>query len=142
MAQPDDEVTRLADEAVAAFQTRAGGRLDFTQNSLAVIEEMLDEAAPFLSDLEPQHLQRLVQLMGCYILQVARRAYGGKVYWHEQREQPVLVVGEPEFRIALIAWDRVQKRLGGDPSDSVPFFFEGFADRVQHAKPGDDCLYV
>jgi hypothetical protein len=53
MTDPDDEVTRLADEAVAAFQARAGGSLDFTQGSLAAIDDMLNEAAPFVSDLDP-----------------------------------------------------------------------------------------
>jgi len=56
--------------------------------------------------------------------------------------RPVLIVGEPEFRVAMIAWDKVRGRLSGDKADNIPFFYAGFAERVRGAQPGDDALYV
>jgi len=52
------------------------------------------------------------------------------------------VVGEPEFHVAMITWDKVKGRLSGDTADNVPFFFEGFARRAQNAEAGTRALYV
>ena len=54
----------------------------------------------------------------------------------------MLVVGEPAFRVAMIARDKVRGRLSGDRGDNLPFFYQGFAERVRRAEPGDDALYV
>src|SRR5438094_4381716 len=122
MSDIADEVERIAAEAVAAFQDRASGALDCSPQSLAVVDGMLDEAARYVGEMGAKSVDRLVQYAGCYLFEVARRAHGGKFYWHEARDQPVLVVGEPAYRIALITWDRVRQRLSGDPADNIPFF--------------------
>src|SRR5688572_19940427 len=142
MSDIADEVERIAHEAEAAFQERANGTLDYSSQSLDVIEEMLDEAVAYVAEMDAKSVDQLVQYAGCYIFQVARRAHGGKFYWHEGRDQPVLVVGEPAYRIALLTWDRVRQRLSGDPADNIPFFYAGFDERVRQAVPGDDALYV
>jgi hypothetical protein len=136
------EVERMASEAVLMCEDRAAGALDYSRQSLEVVEEMLDEAAAYVADMDAKSLDKLVQYLGCYIFEVARRAHGGKFYWHEERNQPVLAVGEPSFRIALLTWDRVRQRLSGDPADNIPFFYAGFDERVSRAVPGDDALYV
>ena len=142
MSDIADEVERIAAEAVAAFQDRADGSLDYSPKSLHVVEQMLDEAAGYTADMDPKSVDRLVQYVGCYLLQVARRAHGGKFYWHDARDQPVLVVGEPDYRVALLTWDRVRRRLAGDSADNIPFFYEGFDERVRKAVLGDDAFYV
>jgi hypothetical protein len=136
------QIARTADEAVAMWQDGAGVALDYSEASLAVVDEILEEVASDVEEMTPEQTECLVQDFGCYILEVARRQFGGRYYWFEQRDQPVLVVGEPSFRVALLAWDRVRARLGGDPADNIPFFFAGFAERVRYAEPGVDALYV
>ncbi|MBV9790965.1 MAG: hypothetical protein JOZ51_22415 [Chloroflexi bacterium] len=136
------EVARAADQLIATLQERTSGSLDYSEGSLAVIEELLDEASNFAGDMSPEQLQGLSQDFGCYILEVARREFGGRYAWFEQRDQPVLVVGEPAFRVALLAWDKVKGRLSGDKADNIPFFYSGFAERARRATPGDDVLYV
>lgn len=54
----------------------------------------------------------------------------------------VIVVGEPEFHVAIITWDKVAGRLSGDPADNIPFFFAGFTERVRAAVPGDRAIFV
>lgn len=136
------QVVDAAQKAVGLCGSRPSGELDFTEASLAIVEEMLAEAAPFASELPPGQLLGLVQQFGCYILEVGRREFGGRYLWHDERDQPVLVVGEPKCRIAMIAWDKVRGRVGGDEGDNIPFFYAGFAERARKAKPGDDALYV
>jgi hypothetical protein len=136
------EVTSAAEQLIATLQERSGGSLNYSEASLAVVEELLDEAADFAGEMSPEQLQSLAQGFGCYILEVARREFGGRYAWFEQRDQPVLVVGEPAFRVALLAWDKVKGRLSGDKADNIPFFYTGFAERARRAEPGTDALYV
>lgn len=63
---------------VEACQNRAHGRLDYSEDSLAVIEELLDEASAFTGDMSEEQLDDLAQQFGCYILEVGRRTCGGR----------------------------------------------------------------
>ena len=99
-----EEVTAAAERAVASLQARAGGRLDFSVGSLGAVDEMLVEASAYVADLDEAVVTGLVQQLGCYVLEVGRRAFGGEYFWHEEGEQPVLVVGEPEAHVAFMAW--------------------------------------
>jgi hypothetical protein len=138
-----DEVRRLAEDAVETARAWFGGRreLDFSEQSLAVVEELLDDASD-VTDLPDDAAQRMVEQFGCYVLEVGRRAYGGRYQWYDARSAPVLIVGEPEFRVAILTWDKVRGRLGGDEADNIPFHYDGFAQRVRSAQPGVDVLYV
>ena len=142
MDELTQQIVDAAVQAVALCESRPGDELDFTEASLSVVEEMLAEAAQNSADLTTDQVTGLAQQFGSYILEVGRRQFGGRYLWHDQRDQPVLVVGEPEFRVAMIAWDKVRGRVGGDEGDNIPFFYSGFAERARKAKPGDDALYV
>ena len=136
------QIMQMADDAVAASRDRGGGLLDFSEQSIEIVEEMLDEAARFIETLNPGQQAGLVQQMSCYLMEVGRRTYGGSYYWHDGRDKPLLVVGEPVFRIAMLPWDHVQNRLHGDPAENIPFYYSGFRKRVRHAEPGEDVLLV
>lgn len=114
--------------------------MDFSNESLQHVEGLLDEASDFAPEMPEEVVDGIIQKLGSYVLEVGRRQFGGKYYWHQ--DEPVLVVGEPEFKIAMKAWGKVKGRLSGDSADNIPFFFKGFHDRVRDAKPGDDVLYV
>ncbi|MER2248345.1 hypothetical protein ABS772_00315 [Methylorubrum podarium] len=116
--------------------------LDYSQASLTTLEEMAEEAACWAATLTPGQIDGLVQQAGCYLLEVGRREFGGEYRWHEERDQPVLVVGEPDFHVALMTWDKVRSRLAGDRADDLRFFYDGFAERVRQAGPGTRALYV
>ena len=136
------EVVAAASGAVATLQERAGGRLDYSPASLAAVDDILAEVSGYVSELDEAVVTGLVQQLGCYVLEVARRAYGGTYYWHEEGEQPVLVVGEPEAHVALMAWSKVTGRVTGDEGDAIPFFFEGFAERAAAPEPGSSVLFL
>ncbi len=145
MAPKNELAQQIADAAenvAAVAEYRRGEPLDYSDSSLAVVEELLDEAAGWKDELGPEAFHNLAQSFACYILEVGRRAFGGRYCWYAQRGQPVLVVGEPAFRVALLAWDSVQARLAGDPAASIPFLYTGFAQRVRQAGPGTDALYA
>jgi hypothetical protein len=136
------DVIRMSEKAVAMAQERTGEAPDYSEESLNTIEETLEEASQHVASLTEDEIHGLVQRLGCYVLEVARRSFGGTYHWYEQRSQPVLVVGEPQFHVAIIAWDKVRGRLNGDPADNIPFFYQGFAQRVRSATPGVRAVYV
>lgn len=138
----EEQVRAKAELAVAQFQKRAGGRLDYSEKSLAVVEEMLDEASQYSKQMSSKDVTALTELLGSYILIVAHRKHGGAFQWYEARSQPVLVVGEPKYSIGLMAFDKVRGRLSGDKADNIVFFYEGFSARVKSAAPGVKALYI
>jgi hypothetical protein len=135
-----NQIQANAASAVEQLQRRAGDRLDYSAASLQAVEEMLAEASTQV--LSAASRDALVELLGCYILEVGMRTHGGRYAWYEDRKQPVLVVGEPNFHVAIITFDKVRGRLSGNRGDNIPFFYEGFAERVRTAKPGTDAMYV
>jgi hypothetical protein len=137
-----DEVVAAAARAVEALQARAGGRLDYSLGSLEAVDDMLVEVSGYVADLDEQVVTNLVQQLGCYVLEVGRRAYGGRYYWHDEGEQPVLVVGEPDAHVAMMAWSKVTGRITGDAGDEIPFFFAGFAQKAAQPAPGEEVLFV
>lgn len=141
-----DELTKdvagTAEVAVRMAEARGDTVLDYSQASLKLVEEMLAEAAEFVEEIPSEDFATLVQNFGCYLMEVGRKEFGGRYYWLKDREQPVLVVGEPEYRVAMLGWEKVRGRLSGDEGDNIPFFYAGFAERSRDAKPGDDVLYV
>ena len=137
-----DQVTAAADHAVVSLQARAGGRLDFSVASLKAVDEMLVEVSAFVAELDEDVVTDLVQQLGCYVLEVGRRAFGGEYFWHEEGEQPILVVGEPVAHVALMAWSKVTGRITGDETDDIAFFFDGFAAKAAAPEPGSNVLFL
>lgn len=134
---------QVADKAQRAVdQLRDRVSLDYSEKSLTDVDEALAEASAFVGDLPKEQIDALVHLLGSYILEVAHREFGGQFYWHAGRDQPVLVVGEPNYKVAILTFDKVRGRLFGDEADNIPFFYQGFAASVRTAKPGIDVLYV
>jgi hypothetical protein len=137
-----EEVTSAADRAIVSLQARAGGRLDFSISSLAAVDEMLVEVSAYVADLDEAVVTGLVQQLGSYVLEVGRRAFGGEYFWHEEGEQPILVVGEPAAHVALMTWSKVVGRLTGDEGDDIVFFFNGFAEKAAAPEAGSNVLFL
>jgi len=137
-----DEVSATAERAVTSLQQRAGGRLDYSIASVEVVDEMLVEVSEYVADLDETVVTGLVQQLGCYVLEVGRRAFGGDYFWHDEGEQPILVVGEPEAHVALMTWSKVVGRLTGDVGDDIAFFFNGFAEKAARPEPGTNVLFL
>ena len=137
-----NQIRANAESAVQEFQDRANGPLDYSSASLQHIEDLLADASDFRDEMSPERIDALVELFGCYVLEVAFRQHGGDFRWHEARKQPVLVVGEPSFHVAIATFDKVRGRLSGDAGDNLVFFYEGFSQRATSAPPGTNALYV
>lgn len=142
MSDLKEQVLEKAALAVQQFQERSVVTLDYSEESLSAIDEMLGEASEYIDEMPEDQISALVRLAGSYVLAVATNEFDGKFYWHQQQEQPVFVVGEPDFNVAIITFNRVRSRLGGDAADNLSFFFSGFAERARRSQSGDSALYV
>lgn len=136
------EVLASAESAVASLQAQSGGRLDYSVASLGAVDDLLLEVCAYVRDLDEDVVTDLAQQLGCYVLEVGRRTFGGEYFWHEEGEQPVLVVGEPAAHIAMMAWSKVIGRMTGDVGDDIVFFFSGFAEAAAAPQPGASVLFV
>ncbi len=110
------------------------GLLDF---KLSLVEQMLAEAHQYVGELGATEIDGLVGSLGNYLLESVRRAKGGTYKWFADKRQPVLIVGEPDFHVALATWDKVRGRLMSDVGDNIPFHMSGFLDCAHQARPGD-----
>ncbi|WP_167629385.1 hypothetical protein [Aquipseudomonas alcaligenes] len=137
----ETQVTEKASLAVAQMNDRAAGKLDYSEESLYAVEEMAAEAAQYKDQLDPATVDSLTQLLGSYILEVAHRKHGGSYVWLESENSPALVVGEPEYRLALSTFAKVHGRLSGDEADNLIFFYQGFSERLKSPSPGMSALY-
>jgi hypothetical protein len=133
-------IAETAEEFVEGCRERTDDGLDYSEASLAIVDELLAEAHELIDD--ERHIESIARGAGCYILEVARRQFGGTYFWLEQRDQPVLVVGEPVFHVAMVTWDKTRGRLGGDAGDNIPYFYAGFRDSARKGEPGKRMLYV
>ncbi|MGA0601494.1 hypothetical protein ACO2Q3_12395 [Caulobacter sp. KR2-114] len=135
------QARRLAELAAEAARQRPNSVLNFTPESLRIVDDMLAEAAAHAPPLTDERKREVVQAFGCYVLEVARREFGGAYQWSDGDRGPMLVVGDPDFQISLVTWPRIAKRLGGDPAASLSAVYQGFADRARAAAPGDKAAF-
>ena len=98
---------------------------------MKVVDEALDEASNFYDGMTEAMRKSLIQSAGSYIFEVARSNFGGKYFWYEQLDQPILVTGQPDFEMSLLAFEKVKGRLENGAEDNIPFFFEGFTNGVK-----------
>lgn len=137
-----NDSSATAELLVSSFNSKYGGAFDYSERSLVALDDLLDNFADFKDQLDPGMLEDLIAQAGSYIFEVARRNYGGRYFWLEERNQPIFVTGIPDFEIALVAFDKVRMRIENGKEDSIPFFFKGYSERVVQAKPGDRAMIV
>ena len=115
---------------VARHDRAMAKQLDYTRGSLEQVDEFLADVAMVhrLSGTQPD--ETMLDMCGTYVLETARREYGGH-YEHMDETNPyVLVIGEPQFRLGFCAMGKVRGRLE-DEGDNIPFFYDGLAPLVE-----------
>lgn len=129
------DMIKSADFFVNRSSDRFKG-LDFSVKSLEVVDNALEEASDFYEDMSEEQRQNLISAVGSYIFEVARRNFGGKYFWYDRLNQPILVTGQPDFEVSILAFDKVKGRLENGREDNIPFYFAGYTERVQNKQSG------
>lgn len=129
------DMTKSAEFLVSSSSEKFKG-LDYSVKSLEVVDNMLDEASDFYKQMDKEQQQNLITTVGSYIFEVARQNFGGKYFWYDKLNQPILVTGQPNFEASIIANDKVEKRLVNGVEDNIPFYFIGYVQLVNNKKSG------
>jgi len=118
------------------------GNFDYSVESLKALDAILDELSEF--DLDEDALRSASSLAGCYVFEVARRNYGGAYGWLEDKEQPYILTGAPDYSVCLLAFEKVRGRLVNGKEDAIPFYFDGFIAAIEKGKvtPGYQATIV
>ena len=140
-----DEFTQqmidTSSQCVNRFQDRFPG-LNYSVDSLKVVDTILEEVNEFKEEMNEGQINNVIQTVGSYIFEVARKNFGGRYFWYDHLNQPILVTGQPNFEISLLAFEKVKGRIQNGKEDNIPFFFQGYVERVTNAKPGDKAMVV
>ena len=133
--------TENAEIMIESFGYKYEG-LDYSEKSLEVLDQLIEDYSDF-ADLSDEKMKSdFTAQAGAYIFEVARRNFGGKYFWYDKLNQPIFVTGQPDFEISLLAIDKVKMRIENGHEDNIPYFFNGYSDRVRKAKPGDKAIIV
>lgn len=135
-----DDMTTNAERITGAYNEMLGGALDFSINSLKALDELLEQFHLNQNDIDDEMKSDVIAQAGSYIFEVARRNYGGKYFWYNQMDQPILVTGQPDFEISIIAFDKVRMRIENGKEDQIPFYFKGYEERVTKGIAGDKAM--
>lgn len=115
------------------YENRYNG-LDFSVKSLNIVDQILEDASDFYEEMNEDQRQNIITKAGSYIFEVARQNFGGKYFWYNNLNQPILVTGQPQFEMSFLAFEKVKGRLKNGSEDNIPFFFEGYVQGVKNKK--------
>ena len=124
------------------FRERSENNLDFTVESLKITEDILHEVNDFIDEFQDGQKNWIISKAGSYIFEVARINFGGSYYWHEEMSQPILVTGQPDFEISILAFEKVKQRIENGKESNIPFYFQGYMERVLAARKGDKEMII
>ncbi|MBR4084195.1 MAG: hypothetical protein IKK33_07920 [Lachnospiraceae bacterium] len=130
MGQLMDDIIKTAESFVNNFSDR--GVFDFSFDSLSEVDNLLDEMSDYVIDEDT--IYNIVTMVGSYVFEVTRTNYDGKYYWIPEEEQPVLVIGEPDYAVSIKAWEKVKGRLENGIEDNIPFYIEGLKEAIEKGK--------
>jgi hypothetical protein len=136
-----EDMISNAERIRSAYNQFLNNALDYSVASLTALDALLDQFHQNQHDVDDEMKGDIMGQAGGYIFEVARRNYGGKYFWYEQMDQPILVTGHPHFEISITAFDKVRMRIENGKEDSIPYYFKGYVERVLNAKAGDK-VYV
>ncbi|MEW9094827.1 MAG: hypothetical protein AB2417_07045 [Clostridiaceae bacterium] len=108
------------------------GNFNLSVESLKEVDDLLDDLSDY--ELDEDDLYSVCSMVGSYIFEVARKNYGGEYYWVQEKEQPVLITGEPNFSVSLYAFEKVRGRIVNGKEDNIPFYFKGYIEAVEKGK--------
>jgi PAS domain-containing protein len=135
-----EDMISNAERIRAAYNQLFMNAFDYSVSSLKMLDDLLEQFHQNQDDMDDEMKSELIGQAGGYVFEVARRKYGGKYYWYDQMDQPILVTGQPDFEISILAFDKVKLRIENGKEDNIPYYFKGYEERVIGAIKGDKTL--
>lgn len=134
--------TGNAERIVRAFNSKYDGAFDYSIRSLNVLDSLIEDFSDFADLSDEEIIDDFCAQAGSYILEVARRNFGGVYFWKDDLRQPMLKTGLPDFEISILTFEKVKNRIVNGDEDNIPYFFKGFSERVRKAEKGDNVVFI
>lgn len=135
----EDGMASQANDFVQAFRGQGSpvpeGALDYSEASLVHVDKILDDFHRRQVEL-PEDLHFLAS---AYVFETARREFAGRYLRGDDDNPFVLVVGEPDCQIGIMAMAKVAARAANGQEDSIPFFYAGIAPAMAR---GEDVTLI
>lgn len=119
--------TSNAERIVRAFNSKYDGAFDYSIRSLNVLDSLIED---------------FCAQAGSYVLEVARRSYGGIYFWEGNLQQPMLKTELPNFEVSILTFEKVKNRIINGDEDNIPYFFKGYSERIHKTEKGDSVTFV
>lgn len=127
------DMTANANALVKQFKDVAN--LDFSVASLQILDKVIDDNRAFYKQGDDETKRKMIIRIGAYIFEVARQNYGGVYFWYNRLDQPILVTGQPEFEMSLLAYERTKLRFENmREEDNIPTFFNQYVEGVKNKR--------
>lgn len=136
------KATASAEKIVRAFNTKYDGAFDYSIRSLNVLDSLIEDFSDFADLSDEEIIEDFCAQAGSYILEVARRTYGGVYFWEDNLKQPMLKTGLPEFEISILTFEKVKNRIVNGYEDNIPYFFKGYSECIRKAEKGNIVTFV
>lgn len=136
------KATASAERIVRAFNTKYDGAFDYSIRSLNVLDSLIEDFSDFADLSDEEIIDDFCAQAGSYILEVARRSYGGVYFWDDHLNQPMLKTGLPEFEVSILTFEKVKNRIVNGDEDNIPYFFKGYSECVRRAEKGSAAIFV
>lgn len=136
------KATTNAEKIVRAFNSKYDGAFDYSIRSLNVLDSLIEDFSDFADLSDEEIIEDFCAQAGSYILEVARRSYGGVYFWEDALKQPMLKTGLPEFEISILTFEKVKNRIVNGDEDNIPYFFKGYSECVRRAEKGNVVTFV
>lgn len=135
------KATSNAEKIVRAFNSKYDGAFDYSIRSLNVLDSLIEDFSDFADVSDEEIIEDFCAQAGSYILEVARRNYGGVYFWEDNLKQPMLKTGLPEFEISILTFEKVKNRIVNGDEDNIPYFFKGYSECVRKAEKGKTVTF-
>lgn len=136
------KATANAERIVRAFNAKYDGAFDYSIRSLNVLDSLIEDFSDFADISDEEIIDDFCAQAGSYILEVARRTYGGVYFWEDDLKQPMLKTGLPDFEISILTFEKVKNRIVNGDEDNIPYFFKGYSECVRKAEKGKVVTFV
>jgi hypothetical protein len=107
-----------------------------------VLDSLIEDFSDFTDRSDEELIADFCAQAGSYILEVARRNYGGVYFWEDRLKQPMLKSGLPDFEISILAFEKVKNRIINGGEDNIPYFFKGYSECIRKAEKGDSMIFM
>ncbi len=134
-----EEVSEIA-AGFVQMVSRSKEEFDYSIDSLQQLDYFVKSLCN--NNFTDDEFYGVCKFTGSYVFEVLHRELGGRFLWTQKGQQPVLVIGEPDFTIQVKAWQRIGMCLHTNMGVTVSALLDELEVEMVHAQQKSDYKMV